>query len=683
MKMKWQLASLLAMMATAVYGADPGGVPGFVKAVFTGQDFDTTSDIFSNADSRVFIPEEMYADQLAEKTTVGFGGYMYMQAGETYEFKGYYDDYVSVKIGSTWVISKGYGCREQTGSFTPSATDWYKVELRVGNNSGAGGCTSISGYGILWKPASETSWRQFVADSRLFKTGADYAKLELCKGNFAAVSIVSSQVRENDPTVLDVVYRVTSDKPTVNVRALAFEDGERSFFKVVRPETFIDGTAANIGDKIAANTDHKLSWKVSSDWATDLAKCKFEVLVSDQGTLPLDWVTIPTVNDYPQYSYTYNTQNEANIMNAMFWYYADAQADLTIEDGYLKTTDGLALVNRDKVGEVINCICYVGNKMGLESFGGILFHYGWNARRKNIDNPWYSLCPKGLMTTNVSVYVGEKAYCVIDILGGASATTYPVTYLDSMPLGGWGNEYKTTKILLRRLEPGDVKLGNTKPVTLTKPFYMGVFEITQKQYRLVTGRDPSQIKGDMRPVESVPWDTIRGDSGTYNWPTVTTVDPNTFIGKLQAKTGLNFDLPTEAQWEYACRAGTTSDYNNGGSTESDLKVLGRCGSNRLDGKGGYSEHTTVGSYFPNAWGLYDMHGNVVEWCLDWYGDLNSDHENDWGGALSSSGNRVRRGGGWEGGQYSRGYGSSNRNSIFPTYKDKSYYGFRLCRTLTE
>ena len=104
----------------------------------------------------------------------------------------------------------------------------------------------------------------------------------------AAVSIVSSQVRENDPTVLDVVYRVTSDKPTVNVRALAFEDGERSFLKVVRPETFIDGTAANIGDKIAANTDHKLSWKVSSDWATDLAKCTFEVLVSDQGTLPLE-----------------------------------------------------------------------------------------------------------------------------------------------------------------------------------------------------------------------------------------------------------------------------------------------------------------------------------------------------------------------------------------------------------
>ena len=90
--------------------------------------------------------------------------------------------------------------------------------------------------------------------------------------------IVSSKVRASDPTVLDVVYKVTSDKATVNVRALAFEDGERSFWKVVRPETFIDGTAANIGDNIAANVEHSLAWKVSSDWDTDLAKVKFEIL---------------------------------------------------------------------------------------------------------------------------------------------------------------------------------------------------------------------------------------------------------------------------------------------------------------------------------------------------------------------------------------------------------------------
>ena len=76
-------------------------------------------------------------------------------------------------------------------------------------------------------------------------------------------------------------------------------------------------------------------------------------------------------------------------------------------------------------------------------------------------------------------------------------------------------------------------------------------------------------------------------------------------------------MPTEAQWEYACRAGTTSDYNNGGSTEADLATLGQYSGNKV-----YNDYCSysapVGSYAPNHWGLYDMHGNVMEWCLDWY-----------------------------------------------------------------
>lgn len=248
-----------------------------------------------------------------------------------------------------------------------------------------------------------------------------------------------------------------------------------------------------------------------------------------------------------------------------------------------------------------------------------------------------------------------------------------------MPLGGWGDEYKTTKILLRRIEPGEVKLGNTKPVTLTKPFYMGVFEITQKQYSLVTGSNPSSYQGDMRPVERVSWNAIRGDSGTYDWPTVKTVDPNSFIGTVQAKTGLNFDLPTEAQWEYACRAGTTSEFNNGGSSDNDLKLLGRFGYNRSDGKGGFGEHTTVGSYFPNAWGLYDMHGNVGEWCLDWSGGINSDPATDWTGASSGSA-RVLRCGSWGDGSFF--CGASYRDRTLPSFS-LSDCGFRLSRTLAE
>lgn len=491
-------------------------------------------------------------------------------------------------------------------------------------------------------------------------------------------AIVSSTVRENDPTVLDVVYRVTSDQPTVKVRALAFKDGERSFWYVVRPETFIDGTAANIGDKITANVEHKLSWKVSSDWATDLAKCTFEVLVSDQGTLPLDLITIPGVKGMQDVTVAYNAQTPKKVFNALLWYYADKQADLRIEDGYLYCGNDL-LSNRAAPANMALAANYIFGKMGFAGLQGEIMTYARNATRKTLN--FNTDTQHAYLTNNLSgnVYVGEKAYCVIDVSGGTSAANYPVTYLDFAPIGGWGDEYKTTKILLRRIEPGEVKLGDTKPVALTKPFYIGVFEITQKQYSLVTGNDPSEYKGDMRPVEYVSWNMIRGNSDTYNWPTVTTVGPYSFIGMLQAKTGLNFDLPTEAQWEYACRAGTTSYYNNGGSSDNDLKILGRYDDNCADGKGGYGEHTTVGSYFPNAWGLYDMHGNVFEWCLDWHGNINSDPATDWQGA-SSGLYRVQRGGDRSGDSYF--CGSSLRLIGSPSYGD-SNGGFRLSRAQAE
>ena len=495
--------------------------------------------------------------------------------------------------------------------------------------------------------------------------------------------IISSQVRANDPTVLDVVYKVMSDKATVNVRALAFEDGERSFWKVVRPETFVndpDGnpTAQNIGDNIAANVEHKLAWKVSSDWATDLAKVKFEILTSEQGQLPLDWVKIPGVNGLPDIEVSCNSQTDANLLNALFWYYASGVNDLTIDDGYLKNTNDVTLVSRTTVSDKFAAIEYIADKMGLEMFTGPLYPYAIQARRMVFNTNGPVLCRKGMTQVAGSRYIGEKAYCVIDVSGGTSATSYPVTYLDSEPIAGWGDEYKTTKILLRRIEPGTVTMGGTKPVTLTKPFYIGVFEITQKQYQLVTGSNPSSYKGDMRPVENVSWNDIRGNSSTYNWPNVTTVDPSSFMGRMQSKTGLNFDLPTESQWEYACRAGTTSSYNNGGSSNNDLKQLGRFSGNQSDGRGGYSPHTTVGSYSPNAWGLYDMHGNVWEWCLDWYGGLNSDPATDFPGSSSGS-YRMLRGGSWN---YVADYCTSSSwdrsNPSGYNFND----GFRLARTLS-
>ena len=267
-------------------------------------------------------------------------------------------------------------------------------------------------------------------------------------------------------------------------------------------------------------------------------------------------------------------------------------------------------------------------------------------------------------------------YCVVDLSAGPDASKYPVSHLAAEPKGGFNtDEYKTTKLVLRRIEPGKFMMGGQHEATLTKPFYCGVFEVTQKQYELVTGSNPSYCRGDMRPVEKVSWNMIRGDSSIYDWPSSAKVDPHSFMGRMQVRTGLSFDLPTEAQWEYACRAGTTSEYNNGGATEDDLKRLGRYNGNQSDGKGGWSRHTTtVGSYQPNTWELYDMHGNVHEWCLDWHGNRSDSGVTD-PSSPSSGSDRVLRGGCW----------SFNANRCISSYRGyinpsryNSQDGFRLC-----
>ena len=502
--------------------------------------------------------------------------------------------------------------------------------------------------------------------------------------------IISSAIRANDPTILDVTYMVTSDKPTVNVRALAFENGERNFFFVVRPTSFVkdpDGneTAQNIGDGIAANVEHKLAWKVSQDWKTDLAKAKFEILTSEMGTLPMEWITIPATKKNGAFTVSYGTQKTEDVFNAMLWYYASGAEDLALDNGYLTATnhvtltDGAPLVSRTEIPYSLNVIEYIYDKMGYGILNGAIQEYARRATRKELIPGGVTIYAYKRKDAPSQIYLGEKMYCVIDVSAGENATSYPVTYLDSAPTEGWGDEYKTTKIVLRRIEPGTFNMSG-RTTTLTKPYYMGVFPVTQKQYQLVTGWggmfSPSFYEGDMRPVESVSWGEIRGNSSTYNWPTVRTVDPNSFVGRIQERTGLAFDLPTEAQWEYACRAGTAGDFNNG----SDYNLLGRISSTQKDLRGGFSQHTTVGQYLSNTWGLYDMHGEVYEWCLDWYGTIDPlTPESDSYGAGSGS-DRVRRGGCWMINDYYAwsGYRDGKLPWLSTYYY---YYGFRLGRTL--
>ncbi len=213
-----------------------------------------------------------------------------------------------------------------------------------------------------------------------------------------------------------------------------------------------------------------------------------------------------------------------------------------------------------------------------------------------------------------TVCLGEPKYLCIDVSGGTSAQEFPVSEMDNAPDDGWGDEYKTDKIVLLKIPDGN------------KSFYIGVFEITQRQWELVTGKRPSYYRNEScyakRPVEKVSYDDIRGKDKGSKYPESSTVDENSFIGILRVKAKLGgLDLPTRRQWELASRE------PNGMAVSDPVVIIrrSRFGVNPgyyLDPKAATADCAAdngtaeVGSYEPNGWGLYDMEGNVTEWCRD-------------------------------------------------------------------
>ena len=253
-------------------------------------------------------------------------------------------------------------------------------------------------------------------------------------------------------------------------------------------------------------------------------------------------------------------------------------------------------------------------------------------------------------------------YLVIDLSGGPEAASWPSERMIGRPYGGWTDEYKTTKLVLRRIYAGGsgnvfssatgvtFKFGcdsgadqtykcsddfNAVDATLTNDYWIGVFELTQKQYQLIVGTSVSSAfhTGDAYPQTKIGYYThIRGETAGCLWPRSSDVDADSLMGILRAKVVLpaeipsawKFDLPTEAQWEYACRAGTTGPWNNGGTYDVYVydETNSREGDHNLDLIGWNPANCNtsgkpVGEKLANAWGLYDMHGNASEYCLDY------------------------------------------------------------------
>ena len=321
-----------------------------------------------------------------------------------------------------------------------------------------------------------------------------------------------------------------------------------------------------------------------------------------------------------------------------------------------------------------------------------------------------------------AVFKGEIVYCegdrskvpygemyvIIDLSEGASATSYPVSYRRcSYPAAIETfntTEYKTTKLVLREIQAGAFMMGSPDgewkgntfvnnvafgyetqhQVTLTRNYLISIFPITQAQYAKIMGSNPSRYQTDdvgnlaaERPVETVSYQTIRGSSKGIQRPaTFGNTDETSFCGILSAKTGLTFDLPTEAEWEYACRAGTTTSTYAGEMNDSNAASV-------LSEIAWYGQTISfaVGKKLPNNWCLYDTLGGIWEFCRDRvlnagtrvYDNPGSEPVAD---PLRDSGNSIiSRGGGWVAVAYQ--CRAAIRGSDNDTARAAEYYGFRI------
>jgi uncharacterized repeat protein (TIGR02543 family) len=359
---------------------------------------------------------------------------------------------------------------------------------------------------------------------------------------------------------------------------------------------------------------------------------------------------------------------------------------------------------------------------------------GWNTSA-NGSGTTYAAGSSYTVTGNVTLYAKWECIITFDSNGAENGTTPAAVTVNqntdiTLPsqenlartgysFGGWntaangggttyaaGSSYTVTgnvtlyakwdviSIEMVQINPGTFTR-NGYTITLTNGFYMGKYTVSQEQYQAVMGNNPSSFSSNpasgevqgRRPVESVSWYDaivfcnklsiaegliaayrINNSTDPSDWGAVPTSSNATWDAVQVVAGSTGYRLPTEAQWEYACRADTTTTWSFG-SNESDLTNYAW-----YDENSNYITHE-VGKKLPNAWGLHDMHGNVYEWCWDWFGSYPNTAQADPTGSASGS-SRLLRGGNW--GNWAEGTASANRNYNNPSNRDGNY-GFRLLR----
>jgi formylglycine-generating enzyme required for sulfatase activity len=288
---------------------------------------------------------------------------------------------------------------------------------------------------------------------------------------------------------------------------------------------------------------------------------------------------------------------------------------------------------------------------------------GTHAATITIADPAATNSPQAVAVT-LRVYPAGNGYRIVDLSTGAFLEVGSIDDLET------NEAYKTTHLVLKRIPSGTFQMGDeagggssaelpVHTVNMTQAFYMGVFEVTQEQWTTIMGPWSFGFPGNPTyPAERVSWNDINGSGG--------------FMNALSSLASTNYRLPTEAEWEYCGKAGTSTEYSYGDVADGAWMWYSANGASQTHEVGSTASK-------PNPWGLYDMHGNVWEWCEDWHSNsyyqycVDNSITDDPPGPASGF-NRVQRGGSWGGNAFS--CRSTYRGEVLPSDRE-DYRGFRV------